>query len=540
MNAPNSPPLSNPAKASLISLVRFGYTERTVEKRLALARLSPILQEAYRAEQINMDVLQAFTLSADHQAQEEVWSRLPAWNRNAHNVRQLLCAQTVPATDERVNFIGLAAYETAGGTLQRDLFHDNEGHGVYLTDVSLLTRLVTEKLERAAATVRGTGWRWIEIQPELDYQALGKYRRLSGKPLPLPDKLQKQLDSLEKKRQQLGEKLNSAEEDETFDENKLAKLEQEFEEAQNRILAIEAQRQYEFSKKVKGACGVIVSIGDNGPAFTYGLLKKEDQRLLEPKSKATTPGDQDTPEETDSGNAISVSPAEQEEENSPIYSASLVEDLTTAKTAAIAIELSKQPNIALAAVVHAMLLSDFGMELGDYRRTTCLDIATRHPNLEPAKTTKAYLALEEQRAHWLALLMKESPRAIHLWDWCLAQPQETLLSLLAFCSARTVTAIQRKDANNSANLHHANALAIALNMDMAHWFTPDTQNFFGRISKPQIAQALTEAGKALDSSKLAWKKAPLAEFAEREIAGTNWLPAPVRITPPPPAAEDEE
>ncbi len=384
--------------------------------------------------------------------------------------------------------------------------------------------------------MRGTGWRWIEIQPELDYQALGKYRRLSGKPLPLPDKLQKQLDSLEKKRQQLGEKLNSAEEDETFDQNKLAKLEQEFEEAQNRILAIEAQRQYEFSKKVKGACGVIVSIGDNGPAFTYGLLKKEDQRLLEPKSKATTQGDQDTPEETDSGNAISVSPAEQEQENSPTYSASLIEDLTTAKTAAIGVELSKQPNIALAAVVHAMLLSDFGMELGDYRRTTCLDIATRHPNLEPAKTTKAYLALEEQRAHWLALLMKESPRAIHLWEWCLAQPLETLLSLLAFCSARTVTAIQRKDANNSANLHHANALAIALNMDMAHWFTPDTQNFFGRISKPQIAQALTESGKALDSSKLAWKKAPLAEFAEREIDGTNWLPAPIRITPPPPAA----
>ena len=39
---------------------------------------------------------------------------------------------------------------------------------------------------------------------------------------------------------------------------------------------------------------------------------------------------------------------------------------------------------------------------------------------------------------------------------------------------------------------NAAALASALKLDMAAWFTPDAANYFSRVSKPQILDALKE------------------------------------------------
>jgi ParB family chromosome partitioning protein len=67
-------------------------------------------------------------------------------------------------------------------------------------------------------------------------------------------------------------------------------------------------------------------------------------------------------------------------------------------------------------------------------------------------------------------------------------------------------------------------------MDMNQWFTPTAANFFERISKPQIQRVLIEAGKTPDNSTTTFKKAQLAQFAETQIAGTGWLPQPLRVT----------
>jgi ParB family chromosome partitioning protein len=66
---------------------------------------------------------------------------------------------------------------------------------------------------------------------------------------------------------------------------------------------------------------------------------------------------------------------------------------------------------------------------------------------------------------------------------------------------------------------------------MNRWFAPTAENFFGRISKPQIAGALAAAGKPADSGKLSLKKTQLAAAAETEVAGTAWPPEAVRILP---------
>ena len=45
---------------------RFGVSEAVVNRRLALARVSPALLQQYRDGNLNLDILQAFTLTDDH------------------------------------------------------------------------------------------------------------------------------------------------------------------------------------------------------------------------------------------------------------------------------------------------------------------------------------------------------------------------------------------------------------------------------------------------------------------------------------------
>jgi ParB family transcriptional regulator, chromosome partitioning protein len=64
-------------------------------------------------------------------------------------------------------------YEAAGGAVLRDLF-DADSAG-WLTDRELVDRLAAEKLAAAAATVRGEGWKWVEIMPGLDWETLHRF-----------------------------------------------------------------------------------------------------------------------------------------------------------------------------------------------------------------------------------------------------------------------------------------------------------------------------------------------------------------------------
>jgi ParB family chromosome partitioning protein len=96
-------------------------------------------------------------------------------NREPYAIRRLLTETNVPARDRRARFVGLEAYEAAGGIL-RDLFSEDQGG--YLEDAALLDRLTKERLESAAAELREyEGWKWAEAH--LDYPHSHGLRRLS-------------------------------------------------------------------------------------------------------------------------------------------------------------------------------------------------------------------------------------------------------------------------------------------------------------------------------------------------------------------------
>jgi ParB family transcriptional regulator, chromosome partitioning protein len=65
-----------------------------------------------------------------------------------------------------------------------------------LTDPALLDRLAAERLTREAEAVRTEGWKWVEIQPEADYDALRRFRRIYPEREPIGEEQQAECDRL--------------------------------------------------------------------------------------------------------------------------------------------------------------------------------------------------------------------------------------------------------------------------------------------------------------------------------------------------------
>ena len=126
------------------------------------------------------------------------------------------------------------------------------------------------------------------------------------------------------------------------------------------------------------------------------------------------------------------------EGQSPSLSAALTESLTAHRSAALAAELAATPDIALAAVVHAMA-SRVLLDVSTEKRG--LQIAAHPQSLHRVEGSKAFEQMEAERQKWRDALPK-TPEG--LWKWCLEQKQDALLNLLAICAATTVNAVQGK------------------------------------------------------------------------------------------------
>ena len=76
---------------------RFGMSERLVEQRLRLGNAAPELLEAYRANEIDLEVLKAFAVTTDRERQMAVWEQVSAqgYRPSAWQVKRLL-------TEERI------------------------------------------------------------------------------------------------------------------------------------------------------------------------------------------------------------------------------------------------------------------------------------------------------------------------------------------------------------------------------------------------------------------------------------------------------
>lgn len=490
---------------------RFGTTEIIVNRRLALAKVSPVLVAAYRAEELSFEQLAAFTISDDHARQEEVWNGLQSWDRSAHTIKRQLTAEEVPASDKRIAFIGgLDAYEAAGGPVRRDLFSETGG---FACDSGLLEKLVLAKLESLAEPVKAEGWKWVEFaasQPDNLYQ-LG---RVYPQKIALSEADQAAIDQLSEEYDSLAELIEAGAANGDA-ETRLSEVERQIETLR------EGEEAYQAEDLVKA--GAILTLDYHGRLAVHrGLVRDVDVET----DDGNTASDGGTATEPKAGAKLS-------------HSAALIEDLTAQKTAALRVELANNPDIALVAVVHAMLLR-VAYGSGYMSEQSALQISLTHERLEGSmkrpdnnRALAEWERIRENYGH------KITGNPADLWDWCLEQSREELLNLLAFAAAHSVNAVETKHSGDRKKAFaHAGQIGQALNVDMRDYFTPTAESYFSHLNRQSIEAAVVEVrGADFASGVSAMKKAEGAAYAEKAVMDSGWLPAYIRIAPVP--GEDE-
>src|SRR3954463_8316332 len=512
----------------------FFVSVQVVRQRLKLTTVSEKLLDLYAEDAITLEQLMAFTITADHARQEQVWEAVQrGYNKELCVIRRMLTEGKVSASDRRAVFVGAEAYEAAGGTIARDLF--GQDHGGWFEDVALLERLVDEKLQAAAGEVMAEGWRWIETARDFPYNHTYGLRRVFPTIEPFSGEGQARRGAVREELAQI--EIAHAETGEDLPEE----VDQRLSELEAAIEALE-HRPGTLAAEDVARAGAYVSLGYDGRVrIERGYVRPEDEPRAEggagsdsgdaaldgavPRGAITSVG----------GEPVRATQASQfDEDDSDLgrpLSERLVTELTAHRTLALREALANDPNMAFVAVLHALALRAFyGQQ--SYDPGSCLEIDAKSSALSGAGYeatlggTSTAQGLARLHDAWAVQVPKKSGE---LWDWLLDCDGDTRSSLFAYCAARTINATHQPYDRRPSAMAHATRLAEALSLDMSAQWSATQENYLGRVTKSQILDAVREAKGSAAAQRIEHlKKGDMAQEAERLLAGTGWLPTLLR------------
>ncbi|MDX2274311.1 MAG: ParB/RepB/Spo0J family partition protein [Hyphomonadaceae bacterium] len=479
---------------------RFGVSPQHVARRLKLARVSPRLIEALKKEDATLDQLAALAIVDDHAAQEKAFFDAPDWARTPERLKTQLCQAHVPESDKLARFVGLGAYQGAGGAIASDLFAEADDDSVrHLVDRDLLVQLAEGKLQPIAARVCGEGWAWVEIA--VDGVAWAQF----------PDRVREQHRVLtaaeEEEREQLYARL-----DEATDEAEIEAIEAKID-----ALAVPEWRADEVA-----LAGAVITLSHSGePKVERGLVKAQDAKAL--KAIRRQRDKTDACDDAEGGSPPTLKPK-------PSLPGKLIDELMAHKTLALRAELASQPDLALRCVVFA-LAANATSDLGP--------LSLIRVRIDAADVGKLTIRAESTaQAHYNGLLDTWRDRLPSdtgaLWSYIATAHVSTLLELLAVLAAPAI------ELRAGRGEHIADLLCEAAGLDMRKWWQASADSFFEHVRKDVTVNAIMEVNPTLDRAKLdkAAKKDVLARV-KKTFKGKGWLPAPLHVPSVPVQANAE-
>ncbi len=528
----------------------FFVTPQIVKQRLKLTSVSPALLEVYAEDGMTLEQLMAFTVNPDHERQEQVWDAVKnSWNKEPYAIRRMLTETSVRASDRRAVFVGIDAYEAAGGVVLRDLFQGDDGG--WLEDPALLDRLVTEKVQAEAEALASEGWKWIEVATDLPYGYSHGLRRLAGDSAPMTDEESAAHASLLTEYRALEEECSGQDEYPEEIDARLGQLEMAMEALEQRPLI------YDLAEVARA--GVFVTLNrDGGLAVYRGYVRPKDEPREETavqegdradvmgqggdvgvsswKPSGTSVGGTVI---TSGGQPIGADPTEEDDDGAlkPLPER-LVMELTAHRTLALREAIGRSPDVALTLLLLKLVTDTFRTSSAS---GSCLEASVRHvymsaqaPDLKDSVVAKL---VDERHAAWEADLPLGDDAA--LWGYLTVLDQGSRLALLAHCLSFGINALHEKvnpyGAGISASgltrrMAHADLVARAVDLDMveAGW-EPTVDGYLNRVPKARILEAVREA-KGEGTAQLLdhLKKGEMATEAERLLNGSGWLPEVLR------------
>jgi ParB family transcriptional regulator, chromosome partitioning protein len=499
----------------------FGVTPQVVKRRLKLAAVSPALLTLFREGGIGLDCLMVLASIDDPARQEQLWQQLPEWNRSADQLRRLLTRGEVESDRDGVAiFVTLPAYEAAGGPLWRDLFSDNGK--AYLQDAALLERLALDKLQQPAREVAAEGWKWVDARARYVYEEYvrhGEVRR--ARRAPNADEAARHAQ-LEAALEALHARMEAMSDDDG-DENEYAALEADDERLQAELSAIDEALAV-FPADLMAQAGCVVFVGARGTVeVKRGLVRPEDRDAVVQAARQATSSEPTT------GTALVSLPKGGAR---AVHSEKLMRSLTAQRVAAIQAELLLRPDVALAALtahLAAKLLKDGFHQYRGGDDALTVSASETHEGLRRESAdmaeAEAWKLMEQTRIEWTARLPADGAA---LLPWLLAQERPTVIGLLTFLVAASVTGVEGTERERQST----DALAQALALDMRRWWKASAASYFNHVSKATTLAAVSEAAGANAAAPLAGlKKDGAAAGAEQALAATGWLPRCLRTAP---------
>ena len=511
----------------------FFVSTNIVKQRLRLASVAPSLLNLYAEDGVTLEQLMAFTVNPDHSRQEQVWDAIKdSWQKEPYQIRRMLTETAVRASDKRAIFVGVDAYEAAGGIVLRDLFQSDDGG--WLKDPVLLDRMVAEKLKATADQIAEEGWNWIEVAVSFPYGHDHGLRELSGVAVDLTDEERATREALREEYDRIEAEYSEADELPDAIDQRLGEIEQALEAFENRSVS--------YDRADIAIAGAFVSLDADGSlSIDRGYVRAEDEPQAEPDGEASGSDQPDTPAVQRAVITIGGKPAEPEEDEEdgikPLPER-LVIELTAHRTLALRNALAEHPHVAMTMLLHK-LLSDTFIHTNP---SGCLEANVRHiffsAQSEELKDSPSAQAVNDRHERWGEHIPADDQA---LWAWLTDLDDGTRLELLALCVSYGVNALFERPNPYSGSgvsqhgldvrLAQADRLARATGMDMvAAGWKPTVSNYLGRVTKPRILEAVREgAGERAAQLIDHMKKGDMAKEAERLLADSGWLPEPLRL-----------
>lgn len=491
----------------------FKISDVAVRRALKIANLAPSLLELLREDKLDYEQAKVLVLADEHETQERVWTEArEVWQRRPPQLRAALTKLQIDARESALaKFVGLAAYEEAGGYVRRDLFSDDPNAG-YIEDTELLHRLATDRLIELSQAVAAEGWSWTECRTRYDAVEVIRHDRIPSHTRKPKKAEMTELAELTAKRDAAQAELDAYYDEEGEPDEERRECLEAAATAATYALDQFTERFESFHTDDMKTAGAFIYIDNDGHVCVErGLVRRE----------------QASPNSDGAPHAIDTTGGGTRPNEKPLHGEKLCRRLTAHRTAAVQIELAQQPNVALAVLMHRMIPAVFRdlYERTYYDHAVKIEVQTTRDellsNADDMAESAAWKALEDERDKWAQLLPK---RGDELLAWLLQQEQGVMSNLFAFCVAAVVSGIGTAD-----HPHAINEIANTLAVDYARYWKPTRSAYFEHVPKSRIEAVVAEAVSPQSAAELrGMKKADAAAAAELRMVDSGWLPEVLR------------